>query len=57
MIGVQMFLALAVAFPQFRQNLLHGRRPQIEPPEVCHYVRLKAAVHTSPLVTYETENP
>ena len=56
MIGVQMFLTLAVAFPQLGQNLLHWWRTQFELPEVCHHVRLPAAVHTPPIVPDEAEN-
>jgi hypothetical protein len=56
MIGVQMLLTLAVAFPQLGQNLFHWRRAKIELPEVCHQVRLPAAIHTTPFVADETKN-
>jgi hypothetical protein len=57
MVGVQMLLALTEPFPQFGQNLFHGRRTQLELPEVSYQVRLPATIHTSPFVTDETENP
>ena len=57
MIGVQMLFTPAEPFPQFGQNLFDRRWPQLEPPEVNHDVRLPAAVHASPLVAEEAENP
>jgi hypothetical protein len=57
MVRMQVAFSLAETFPQFCQNLLHGRGTQIELPEIFHYVRLPAAVDTPPFVADEAENP
>ena len=56
MVGVQVTLALAETLSQLGQHLFDGWRAQFELPEVCHHVRLPAAVHTPPIVPDEAEN-
>jgi hypothetical protein len=54
MVGVQVTLTLAETLSQLGQHLIYRRRTQFELPEVCHHVRLPAAVNASPAVSLET---
>ena len=56
-VGVQVSLAMLLPLPQFIQDLLDRRVAQLKVSAVCHDVRLPPAIHTSPLVSLEAENP
>ena len=57
MVGMQVALVAVESIPQLRQNLLDGRRPEFELPEIPNHVRFPAAVHAPPLVPDEAQHP
>jgi hypothetical protein len=57
MVGVKMPFTTLQPLPQFAHYLLDRRVTQLEATAVRDHIRFPAAIHTSPLVSLETENP